>query len=56
MTKLDQNDLVEYTVFATLADACGSFAVFLSILYYLGIGLGLILAGGAMILGAFGIL
>ena len=56
MTKLDQNDLVEYRIFATLGEACGPFAVFLSVLYYLGVALGLLMASGALLLGAFGIL
>ena len=39
MTKLDENDLVEYNLFAQGAEVLGGFGILLTGLVYLGIGL-----------------
>ena len=56
MTKLDQNDLVEYQIFATLARGLGGFGLILGGLFYLGVGLVFLLPAVMLLLGLFGIL
>ena len=56
MTKLDNNDLFEYSIAATITSALGGFASLLAILYYIGFALVLGTVGMIMLLGGFGIL
>ena len=56
MTKLDQNDLVEYTMFASVASGMGVIGSFVTAIFYGGIAIVFAIAAGAMLLGALGIL
>ena len=56
MAKLDKNDLVEYTMFATVAGGLGPFGALLTFLFYTGMFIVFAVAAGAMLLGALGIL
>mgnify|MGYP003653036251 FL=1 len=52
MTKLDENDLVEYQMFASLASALGLLGVLLSAFYFFAIALGLGFIAVMLFLGA----
>ena len=56
MTKLDKNDLVEYSMLSTLSGGFGALGHFMSAIFYLGIAAAFGLAAVSMLLGALGIL
>jgi len=56
MTNPDKNDLIEFTEVAVLAHFLGGLGTFLGLLYFLGLGIGMVAVGVVMLLGAFGIL
>ena len=51
MTKLDENDLVEYQILATMANATGSFGALLGALFYVGLGCLIVFASLALFIG-----
>jgi hypothetical protein len=56
MTHKDNNELVDYTIYATLASGMGNLGVFLTAIFYIGFCLVLGFGALSMLLGAFGIL
>jgi len=54
MTKLDENDLIEYQILATMANATGTFGALLGALFYLGLSLVIIVASLALLIGSLG--
>ena len=57
MTQLDENDLVEYNMIASVANALGGgFTLLLGIIWFGGLSLICFFIAGCMLLGAFGVL
>ena len=56
MTKLDENDLVEYQMFSHMTNQLGPIATIFGAIYYIGIMLTCFFVAGCMLLGALGIL
>ena len=54
MTKLDENDLVEYQILASMANATGSFGALLGALFYAGLGFLIVFARLALLIGSLG--